>query len=61
MFETTQANRKYFVGQILDHAHPSDKHYDEEQICQNSIALRWASDVPCVTAKVGLVGIFLPP
>ena len=29
VFETTQANRKYFVGQILNHVHPSDKNYDE--------------------------------
>ena len=30
VFETTQANRKYFVWQILNHAHPSDKNYDEK-------------------------------
>ena len=30
VFETTQANRKYFVGQSISLAHPSDKNYDEE-------------------------------
>ena len=29
IFETTQANRKYFVGQIFNNIHPSDKNYDE--------------------------------
>ena len=58
MFQITRGIKKeYFV--VLCFAHPSDKHYDEEQICQNSIAPRWASDVSCVTAKVGLVGHLL--